>query len=190
MVNQLGRPQHELSTKHTAGGGTIQALKSLQLDGEGLWGSPDLSASRWCGFGKKCTPLLSCTMCFQAKCQWVFQIKMLKMYEQQLSHGMELITLVGLFSFWKQGTSCLEPTCSYAIITSSGWRSGRIIKSTLDLVTNLCISPGCLWSYTAIRLKVVNSREKQSLTLKPSKSRGSLFLFWEFAPTTKISFKL
>jgi len=40
MVNQLGWPQHELSTKHTAGGGTTQALKALQLDGEGLRGSP------------------------------------------------------------------------------------------------------------------------------------------------------
>lgn len=97
MVNQLGWPQHELSTKHTAGGGTTQALKALQLDGEGLRGSPGLSAFRWCSFGKKWTPLLSGTMCFQTKCQWVFQIKMLKMYEEQLSHGMELITLVGLF---------------------------------------------------------------------------------------------
>lgn len=118
------QPQHQLSTNRVDGSGAIQAPEETlpSLHGwmeQSTPGQPRHSpCPRWCSSRNKCTPLLSGSVCCRTKCQWAFQIKTLKMYEQQLSHARELITLVGFFLL-KTGKIIFNISvfiCSYSFI--------------------------------------------------------------------------
>lgn len=94
--SSLRCPQHYSSINCVNGSGAVQAPEENLQDS--MPGQPCCSpCPRWCTPRNKCTPLLSSAVCFKTKCQWAFQIKTLKMYEQQLSHTRELITLVEFF---------------------------------------------------------------------------------------------
>lgn len=99
--SRAGATQDSLDISSTQTSGAIPAPEeSWQTSagqGRALWGSPAALLPRWCSCRNKCPPFQSSTVCLRTKCQWAFQIKTLKMYEQQLSHTRKLITVGELF---------------------------------------------------------------------------------------------